>query len=112
MSAIQQLVRSEARFREASDTVRCAEGLSARQPQELVHRLVAHFQRLFDCPTLDGTVTRMNQVRAKRHYFGGSNSFRLWHPACKASSIVEALNFKLPDFSLKAYKKSLNRFIM
>lgn len=66
MGAIQRLVRSEARHQEASDTVRAAEGLTARQPQELLQRLVAHFQHLFDCPTLDGTVTRMNQVRA--HY--------------------------------------------
>lgn len=62
VGAVQQLVRSEARFLEASDTVRAAEGLTAQQPQELLHRLVAHFQHLFDCPTFGGTITRMNQV--------------------------------------------------
>jgi len=41
-----------------------ATGLTAQQPDVLIHRVLGHIQRLFDCPTLDATMARMNQVRA------------------------------------------------
>ena len=40
-----------------------AQGLTAQQPDVLIHRVLAHIQRLFDCQTLDATMARMNQVR-------------------------------------------------
>ena len=39
-----------------------AQGLTARQPDVLIHRVLGHFQRLFECLTLDATMARMNQV--------------------------------------------------
>ncbi len=45
-------------------SAQAAQGLTAQQPDVLIHRMLSHFQRLFDCLTLDAAMARMNQVRA------------------------------------------------
>jgi hypothetical protein len=51
-----------------------AQGLTAQQPDVLIHRVLAHIQHLFDCRTLDATMARMNQVRRSAFAIGSGQA--------------------------------------
>lgn len=46
----------------AADTIAAAKDIVHTQPDVLLHRFVAQFQHLFDCPRLEGVLPAMNQV--------------------------------------------------
>ncbi len=62
--AVQSLVQVEARAAAAGVALSAAEGLLASQPEELLQRIVRHFQKLFDCAQLEAVLPVMNKVRS------------------------------------------------
>ena len=62
--AVRHLVEYERNSLAAADTIAAAEGVVAAQPDVLLHRIVAQFQHLFDCPRLEGVLPTLNQVTA------------------------------------------------
>ena len=64
--AVRQLVEFECSSLAAADTIAAAEGIVAADPDLLLHRIVAHFQHLFDCPSLEGILPALNQVLTAR----------------------------------------------
>lgn len=62
LAAVRQLVDVERAALGAQDTIKAAEGVLAQDPSMLLHRIVQHFQHLFDSPRLEGVLPRMNQV--------------------------------------------------
>lgn len=60
--AVKHLVEYERSSLAAADTIAAAEGVVAADPDLLLHRIVAQFQHLFDCPKLEGVLPALNQV--------------------------------------------------
>lgn len=60
--AVRHLVEYERSSLAAADTIAAAEGVVAADPSLLLHRIVAQFQHLFDCPRLQGVLPALNQV--------------------------------------------------
>ena len=60
--AVRHLVEYERSSLAAADTIAAAEGVVAADPDLLLHRIVAQFQHLFDCPRLQGVLPALNQV--------------------------------------------------
>lgn len=60
--AVRHLVEYERSSLAAADTIAAAEGVVAADPGLLLHRIVAQFQHLFDCPRLQGVLPALNQV--------------------------------------------------
>lgn len=60
--AVRHLVEYERSSLAAADTIAAAEGVVAADPDLLLHRIVAQFQHLFDCPRLEGVLPALNQV--------------------------------------------------
>ena len=59
---MRHLVEYERSSLVAADTIAAAEGVVAADPDLLLHRIVAQFQHLFDCPRLEGILPALNQV--------------------------------------------------
>ncbi|KAL3157008.1 hypothetical protein ABBQ38_001261 [Trebouxia sp. C0009 RCD-2024] len=59
--AVRHLVEYERSSLAAADTIAAAEGVVAADPSLLLHRIVAQFQHLFDCPRLQGVLPALNQ---------------------------------------------------
>ncbi|KAK9820170.1 hypothetical protein WJX72_007055 [[Myrmecia] bisecta] len=62
VAQVRHLVDQERHSLQAADTIAAAKDLLQAQPEVLLHRIVAHFQHLFDCRQLDGVLPAMNQV--------------------------------------------------
>ncbi len=60
--AVRHLVEYERNSLAAADTIAAAQGVIVAQPDVLLHRIVAQFQHLFDCPRLEGVLPALNQV--------------------------------------------------
>lgn len=60
--AVKYLVEYERSSLAAADTIAAAEGVVAADPDLLLHRIVAQFQHLLDCPKLEGVLPALNQV--------------------------------------------------
>ncbi|KAG2450781.1 hypothetical protein HYH02_004618 [Chlamydomonas schloesseri] len=60
--SIRQLVEAEAVALTARESLAAASQHMAQQPEALLSRLVHHFMRLFDCPSLDGVVPCVNRL--------------------------------------------------
>ena len=61
--AVKHLVECERSGLAAADTIAAAQGVVATDPDLLLHRIVAQFQHLFDCPRLEGVLPALNQVQ-------------------------------------------------
>ncbi|GAQ77621.1 hypothetical protein KFL_000010700 [Klebsormidium nitens] len=61
-AAVKELVGLEREFLLKEATFRQAEGLVLADPERLIHKMLAHFQRLFEVPRLDGVFARINAV--------------------------------------------------
>jgi hypothetical protein len=74
--AVKRLVEAERAALAAGETIAAAQELM-QDPQQLLHRLVARFQELFDCPKLESVLTCMNQVKLtvapRTHVFPGAS---------------------------------------
>nr|BAI63221.1 basal body protein [Chlamydomonas reinhardtii] len=60
--SIRQLVEAEAVALTARESLAAASHHMAQQPEALLSRLVHHFMRLFDCPSLEGVVPCVNRL--------------------------------------------------
>lgn len=49
------MIRSKHTYDAAEDHLRC-------QPDQLLHKMIAHFQRLFEVKALDGVFPKMNEL--------------------------------------------------
>lgn len=65
---MRHLVEYERSSLAAADTIAAAEGVVAADPDLLLHRIVAQFQHLFDCPRLEGILPALNQVPSARYH--------------------------------------------
>ena len=59
---MRHLVELECHSLAAAGTITAAQDILHTQPDVLLHRVVAQFQHLFDCPRLEGVLPAMNQV--------------------------------------------------
>ncbi|PNH02559.1 hypothetical protein TSOC_011452 [Tetrabaena socialis] len=62
VSSVRQLVDSEAAALTARESLAAAASHLTAQPEALLSRLVSHFMRLFDCPSLEGVVPAVNRL--------------------------------------------------
>ncbi|GIL44765.1 hypothetical protein Vafri_2272 [Volvox africanus] len=62
VAGVRQLVEAEAVALTARESLAAASQHMAREPEELLSRLVSHFMRLFDCKSLDGVVPAVNRL--------------------------------------------------
>ncbi len=62
MLSVRQLVEAEAAALTARDSLAAAQAHVAAHPEALLSRLLGHFQRLFDCPALEGVVPTANRL--------------------------------------------------
>ncbi|MEW5316929.1 MAG: hypothetical protein WDW38_008268 [Sanguina aurantia] len=59
---IRQLVEAEVTAMTHASSLNAAQDYIVSQPEALLSRLVGHFQRLFDCPRVDGVSVAMNKA--------------------------------------------------
>lgn len=59
---VRQLVEAEAVALTARESLAAAAQHMASEPEQLLSRLVSHFMRLFDCPSLDGVIPAVNRL--------------------------------------------------
>ncbi|KAK9857180.1 hypothetical protein WJX84_007612 [Apatococcus fuscideae] len=59
---VRALVEGEQAWQASSELVSAAEGLIASEPQGLLQRVIAHFQHLFSCSSLDAVLPTMSQI--------------------------------------------------
>jgi len=59
---VRSLVQQEALIVGSKKDLEAAEKAVSGQPETLPHRIIAHFQHLFDTPSLDGVFPKMNAL--------------------------------------------------
>ncbi|GLC33253.1 hypothetical protein PLESTM_000040900 [Pleodorina starrii] len=62
VASVRQLVEAEAVALTARESLAAASRHMAHDPEHLLSRLVSHFMRLFDCPSLEGVVPAINKL--------------------------------------------------
>ena len=59
---VRALVKAEQASLTSSELTSAAAGLMASEPEGLLQRIIAHFQHLFSCPSLETILPTMSQV--------------------------------------------------
>ncbi|GMH32940.1 hypothetical protein BSKO_00774 [Bryopsis sp. KO-2023] len=62
VEAVGELIQHERKSLMAVETIQGAHSAIVADPATLLHRIVGHFQKLFDCPNLEGVIPAMNKV--------------------------------------------------
>ena len=62
MSAVKEMIVAERAFHQMKATFDNASQIMKDNPEELLSKIVAHFQRLFSCKNLEGTFAAINQA--------------------------------------------------
>ncbi|EFJ49191.1 hypothetical protein VOLCADRAFT_117327 [Volvox carteri f. nagariensis] len=60
--SVRQLIEAEAAALTARESLAAASHHLKTEPEQLLSRLVSHFMRLFDCPSLEGVVPAVNRL--------------------------------------------------
>ncbi|MEW5300295.1 MAG: hypothetical protein WDW36_003235 [Sanguina aurantia] len=90
---VRQLVEAEVTALTHASSLNAAQDYIVSQPEALLSRLVGHFQRLFDCPRVDGVSVAMNKAHMsiqEQRNFGRHLTEVLRLPAESGPAIIMA----------------------